>query len=64
MKKDRAFYLECVKTRAMRENGIELDYYRALSRDDESSRYWWFIAASCIDIHIAMALCSWAPAIA
>ncbi len=63
MKQDRAFYLECVRTRATREGGIELDYYRALSRDDEPSRYWWLTAASRIDIHIAMALCSWAPAI-
>jgi hypothetical protein len=63
MKQDRAFYLECVKTRATREGGIELDYYRALSRDDEPSRYWWLAAASRIDIHRAMALCSWAPGI-
>ncbi|KAK4132535.1 hypothetical protein BT67DRAFT_443733 [Trichocladium antarcticum] len=63
MKKDRAFYLECVKTRATQEGGIELDYYRALSRDDEPSRYWWLTAASRIDIHIVMALCSWAPPI-
>lgn len=63
MKEDRAFYLECVKTRATRVGGIELDYYRALSRDDEPGRYWWITAASRIDIHWAMALCSWAPAI-
>jgi len=63
MKQDRAFYLECVRTRAMREGGIELDYYRVLSRDDEPSRYWWLTAASSIDIHMAMVLCSWAPAI-
>ncbi|KAH6623399.1 hypothetical protein F5144DRAFT_595576 [Chaetomium tenue] len=61
MKRDRAFYLECVKTRAQREGGIELHYYRTLARDDEPSRYWWLTAASRIDIHIAMALCSWAP---
>ncbi|KAK4038465.1 hypothetical protein C8A01DRAFT_17461 [Parachaetomium inaequale] len=63
MKQDRAFYLESVRARARREGGIELDYYRALSRDDEPSRYWWLTAASRIDIHRAMALCSWAPAI-
>ncbi|KAK4150671.1 hypothetical protein C8A00DRAFT_36730 [Chaetomidium leptoderma] len=40
MNQDRAFYLECVKTRAQREGGIELDYYRVLSRGDEPRRYW------------------------
>ncbi|KAK4189872.1 hypothetical protein QBC35DRAFT_379302 [Podospora australis] len=63
MKQDRAFYLECVEIRARREGGFELDYHRTLSRNDEPSRYWWFTAASRIDIHRAMALCSWAPAI-
>jgi hypothetical protein len=63
MQQDRAYYLECIKERANREGGIELDYYMVLSRKDEPSRYWWLTAASRIDIHKAMASCSWAPLI-
>jgi hypothetical protein len=63
MQQNRAYYLECVKERANREGGIELDYYNVLSREDEPSRYWWFTAASRIDIHKAMVSCCWVPSI-
>jgi hypothetical protein len=61
MREDRTYYLKCIHGRATREGGIALDYYRVLSREDEPSRYWWFTAASRIDIHKAMVSCGWAP---
>jgi hypothetical protein len=66
MAQDRAFYLECVKERAAKEegNGLFMDYYRALARHDEVARYWWIIAASRIDIHHAMVECDWNPPVA
>ncbi|KAF6811184.1 hypothetical protein CSOJ01_05863 [Colletotrichum sojae] len=63
MEQDRAFYLECIRTRANQEGGILLDYLRVISRQDEVSRYWWLTAASRIDIHRAMASCEWDPPI-
>lgn len=63
MEQDRAFYLECVKERASREEGnsMLMNYYRVLAREDEIARYWWLTAASRIDIHRAMAECDWSP---
>ena len=63
MEQDRKFYLEVIRARAIRNGGIFRDYYRVLSRHDEPTRYWWFTAASRIDIHRAMASCDWAPPI-
>jgi hypothetical protein len=63
MERDRAFYLQCIKERAdqEKEDGMLMEYYRVLSRDDEIDRYWWFTAASRIDVHRAMARCNWKP---
>ncbi|KAF6839195.1 hypothetical protein CPLU01_01933 [Colletotrichum plurivorum] len=63
MEQDRAFYLECIRTKTTREGGIFLDYLRVISRQNEASRYWWFTAASRIDIHRAVASCGWDPPI-
>lgn len=61
MKRDRAFYLECVRIRAETEGGIARDYSGVLARTDEVKRYWWYTAASRVDVHRAMAACSWEP---
>jgi hypothetical protein len=61
MKRDRLFYLDCVRERACSEGGIARDYYQLLARSDECSRYWWFKAISQADIHKAMCACDWDP---
>lgn len=63
MEQDRAFYLECVKERAFgeEEDGMLMNYYQVLAREEEMARYWWLTAASSIDIHWAMAECDWRP---
>jgi hypothetical protein len=61
MRRDREFYLNCVKERAASEGGIVDDYYRLLARSDECNRYWWFKAISQADIYEAMCACDWDP---
>jgi hypothetical protein len=61
MKRDRQFYLDCVRERACSEGGIAHDYFQLLARSDECRRYWWFKAISEVDIHEAMCTCDWDP---
>jgi hypothetical protein len=61
MRADRAFYLSCVEARARGEGGIVADYYTALARKDEISRFWWWTAVDRFDVHKAMAACGWQP---
>ncbi|KAL4725663.1 hypothetical protein ACLX1H_007814 [Fusarium chlamydosporum] len=65
MRRDREFYLMCIKEKAFGSEGNKLmrDYWRVLARHDEIARYWWFTAASRIDIHRDMVACDWKPPI-
>jgi len=57
MKRDRQFYLDCVRERACSAGGIAHYYFQLLARSDECGRYWWFKAISQVDIHKAMCAC-------
>ncbi|KAF2021332.1 hypothetical protein BU24DRAFT_19415 [Aaosphaeria arxii CBS 175.79] len=61
MKRDRFYYLDCVREIACLEGGIARDYYELLARPDECRRYWWFRAVCQADIHRAMCACDWNP---
>ncbi|KAI1173342.1 hypothetical protein F4777DRAFT_558127 [Nemania sp. FL0916] len=63
MCRDRDFYLQVVRARAIAEGGIVDNYYRILSRTDEANRYWWYTAAWRRDVHRAMVSCNWEPPI-
>jgi len=61
MQKDRLVFRECVRERAIHEGGFCQVYHDILCRDDEVKRYWWFIAISEADKHMAMESCDWNP---
>ncbi|CAC9892709.1 unnamed protein product, partial [Aureobasidium pullulans] len=61
MQKDRLVFRECVRERAIHEGGFCQVYHDILCRDDEVNRYWWFIAISEADKHMAMESCNWNP---
>jgi len=61
MRRDRQFYLDCVRDKACSVGGIAQDYYQLLARPDECSRYWWFKAINQVDVHVAMCACNWDP---
>lgn len=63
MKRDRQFYLDCVRDRALLKGGITHTYYQLLARPDECARYWWFKAIHQAHIHAAMCACNWDPVI-
>ena len=64
MRRDHAYYLQCIHERAIVEGGMVEDYYQVISRQDEIKRYWWVVAGSQIDVHKAMASRNWVPPIA
>ena len=61
MQKDRLAFRECIRDRAVREGGVCQDYYDILSGEDGVNLYWWFIAISEADKHMAMESCGWSP---
>lgn len=58
MRRDRAFYLQCVKELSEGDPMLE-EYYRLLADKDEIRRYWWLMAATKLKVHRAMAACNW-----
>lgn len=61
MRRDRQFFLDCVRDIARSVGGIAQDYYQLLARPDECSRYWWVKAIRLADVHVAMCACNWDP---
>ncbi|CRK38187.1 hypothetical protein BN1723_004413, partial [Verticillium longisporum] len=61
--RDRAFFLGCIKYRALKDDGSSImqTFYQLLAREDQIARHWWITAASRIDIHHAMVRCDWNP---
>ncbi|OBT74311.1 hypothetical protein VF21_06877 [Pseudogymnoascus sp. 05NY08] len=58
MRRDRAFYLECVEGFS-RGDPMLGKYYELLATEDEIRRYWWIVAATKLKVHRAMAACNW-----
>ncbi|KAM5446987.1 hypothetical protein MaudCBS49596_006167 [Microsporum audouinii] len=58
MRRDRAFYLQCVKELSEGDPMLE-EYYRLLADKDEIRRYWWLMAATKLKVHRAMTACNW-----
>lgn len=58
MRRDRAFYLQCIKELSKGDPMLE-EYYRLLADKDEIRRYWWLMAATKLKVHRAMAACNW-----
>ena len=50
MKRDRDFYLQCIKDLASGKDVIAQNYYKVLVREDEAERCWWLGAISRLDI--------------
>ncbi|KAF3479708.1 uncharacterized protein GIQ15_06684 [Arthroderma uncinatum] len=58
MRRDRVFYLQCVKELSEGDPMLE-EYYQLLASKDEIRRYWWLMAATKLKVHQAMAVCNW-----
>ncbi|KFY74438.1 hypothetical protein V499_05554 [Pseudogymnoascus sp. VKM F-103] len=52
------FYLRCVEEFSRGDPMLEA-YYKLLAAEDAIKRYWWFVAATKLKVHRAMAACSW-----
>jgi hypothetical protein len=58
MRRDRAFYLQCVKEYCRGDPLLD-EYHQLLAAKDEVRRYWWLMAASKLKVHHAMVACNW-----
>jgi len=58
MRRDRTFYLQCVKELSRGDALLEV-YYQVLAANNEIQRYWWLMAASKLKVHHAMVACNW-----
>lgn len=58
MRRDRAFYLQCVMELSTGDPMLEA-YYQLLAAKNEIRRHWWLVAATKLKVHRAMAACNW-----